>query len=155
MAKAIPNISGYSVDEKGIVYSCKKYKGNPNEKIRVISPSIKKYGYSSVTLYPSRGIRKSYLVHRLVAETFLGDITGKVIDHIDGNPTNNNVTNLRICSYRENSQYQNKKQNNRTGHPCIFKNGRGYRFEFSKHFKSKEEAILFSNNFWRDYGGIF
>ena len=42
------------------------------------------------------------LVHRLVASAYLGDVTGKVINHIDGNPSNNAVTNLEIVTQKEN-----------------------------------------------------
>lgn len=44
-----------------------------------------------------------YLIHRLVAELFIGEIPkGYCIDHIDGNKLNNRVDNLRICTYSDN-----------------------------------------------------
>ena len=51
---------------------------------------------------------KKYLVHRLVAETFIPNPDNKpCIDHIDRDPTNNNVQNLRWATLHEN-------QNNRS-----------------------------------------
>lgn len=48
-------------------------------------------------------IPKFYYVHRLVWETFMGEIPeGKEIDHIDGNPHNNSLSNLQIVTRREN-----------------------------------------------------
>jgi len=48
--------------------------------------------------------RKLYLVHRLVAETFIINIENKKeVDHIDRNKTNNNVSNLRWVSHIENN----------------------------------------------------
>lgn len=53
---------------------------------------------------------KSFLVHRLVAQAFVGELfEGCHVDHIDGNHTNNHYTNLRVLSAREHGLL----------HPCI------------------------------------
>lgn len=52
------------------------------------------------------GKSKKYLVHRLVAETFIPKVEGKTyVDHIDGNRQNNVYTNLRWCSQKENCNF--------------------------------------------------
>lgn len=49
---------------------------------------------------------KDFLVHRLVAFAFIPTIEGKnCINHIDGNPKNNNVSNLEWCTYKENTNH--------------------------------------------------
>lgn len=46
---------------------------------------------------------KTYYVHRLVAEAFIPNPDNKLcVDHIDHVRDNNNVDNLRWCSYEEN-----------------------------------------------------
>lgn len=46
---------------------------------------------------------RNYLVHRLVAEAFIINTEFKpLIDHIDRDPSNNSVWNLRWVTYREN-----------------------------------------------------
>ena len=42
------------------------------------------------------------LVHRLVASAFLGDITNKVINHLDGDTSNNAASNLEITDQKKN-----------------------------------------------------
>lgn len=57
-----------------------------------------KLGYKVITITGKR-----YKVHRLVAETFLDNPDNlPVIDHIDRNPSNNDVSNLRWASYKTN-----------------------------------------------------
>jgi hypothetical protein len=53
---------------------------------------------------------KAFLVHRLVAQAFVGELfEGCHVDHIDGDHQNNHWTNLRILSAREHGLL----------HPCI------------------------------------
>lgn len=67
--------------------------------------SLLKTGYRRVNL-----MGKVYLVHRLIAETFLENTENKpCIDHIDGNRSNNDSSNLRWATYQENNY--NKKNN--------------------------------------------
>lgn len=58
-------------------------------------------GYYNVMLYTDN---KKYnrRVSKLVWETFNDQICGKTIDHIDRNKLNNNISNLRCVSNREN-----------------------------------------------------
>lgn len=58
-----------------------------------------------VTLWKN-GKRKDFLVHILVAFAFIPMIEGKnCINHIDGNPKNNNVENLEWCNHLENNRH--------------------------------------------------
>ena len=59
-------------------------------------------GYKRVTL-SMNGNTKRYQVHRLVAIHFVPNPTSKpCVNHIDGNPSNNNMKNLEWCTYQEN-----------------------------------------------------
>lgn len=52
------------------------------------------------------GKPKDFLVHRLVAFAFIPKIEDKnCINHIDGNPKNNNVENLEWCNHSENNKH--------------------------------------------------
>lgn len=79
------------------------------------------------------GKHKDYLVHRLVAEAFIPRVESKnFINHIDGNPRNNNVSNLEWCDHTENNNHAfdndliqtNKKVilvSIETGEPILFR----------------------------------
>lgn len=51
------------------------------------------------------GKRYVKYIHRLVAETFIGNIKNKDVNHKDFNRKNNNINNLEICSRKENILY--------------------------------------------------
>lgn len=60
------------------------------------------HGYKLVNLYKNSK-RTSYYVHRLVALTFLKNEGNKPeVNHLDGNKSNNKVTNLEWCTRSEN-----------------------------------------------------
>lgn len=66
---------------------------------------------------------KSIFVHRIIYYLSNGKLDEtKVIDHIDGNPLNNNSENLREITYAENCRNKTKPINNKSGvmglHEC-------------------------------------
>lgn len=68
----------------------------------VLSQQLTKFGYKKVLLSKD-GLRKTYTVHRLVALTFIDNpFNKKTVNHIDGNKTNNNLSNLEWATQSEN-----------------------------------------------------
>lgn len=68
----------------------------------ILSPSINKYGYLQTTLRKNR-TKHTVKVHKLVALMFVDNPNNYVIiDHIDGNKTNNVAKNLRWVTNSEN-----------------------------------------------------
>lgn len=60
--------------------------------------------YISVWLIHN-GVEATRRVHRLVAEAFLGKHPNLIVNHIDGDRTNNNVENLEWCTAAENNRH--------------------------------------------------
>ncbi len=56
------------------------------------------------------------LLHRVLME----EPIGLEIDHADGNPLNNCLYNLRVCSHKQNSQNRTKHSNNTSGYKNVF-----------------------------------
>lgn len=70
---------------------------------RILKPVKAGRGYLKVCL-SNNGVVKQFNIHKLVALVFIpNEEDGLIVDHIDCNRTNNKVTNLRWCTYRENS----------------------------------------------------
>lgn len=99
----IVNVSGYeglyAVSDEGVIYNLKRG--------TIVTPTLEKDGYLSVRLtkqgraYPTR-------VHKVVFYSFFGqkNLTrddALVLDHLDGDKTNNRLSNLRKTTTRENT----------------------------------------------------
>lgn len=68
---------------------------------KLLKPLLQRDHFS--ILIRVHGVQGRRLVHRLVVENFIGPIPkNMVVDHIDGTPTNNALSNLRVVSQREN-----------------------------------------------------
>lgn len=78
-----------------------------------------KAGYKRPTGYIAIGInKKMYLVHRLVYLYHFGTFPN-VLDHIDGNPSNNCIENLREATHRENSLNSRIRYDNTSGYKNV------------------------------------
>lgn len=65
-------------------------------------------GYLRVCLVNKDG-KKTFLAHRLVAEAFLEKVIGKeIVNHVDGDKTNNDVSNLEWATHKENAQHAHR-----------------------------------------------
>lgn len=93
-----------------------KYQVNQNGEIlntvtgKISKGSVDKLtGYVRVNLY--NGNNNMFLVHRLVAESFIPNPNGlQQIHHIDGDKTNNHVSNLEWVSIKEHSEKMSIEQ---------------------------------------------
>lgn len=102
--KKIPGYENYLISNTGIILSSITGK--------IMSSYSNKKGYKRIELTNIEGVRKKYLVHRIVLSVF-PDINGKIleldsdyndysVDHLDKNRSNNNSNNLEIVTQAEN-----------------------------------------------------
>lgn len=98
--KSINNYSNYLVSNTGVIIS-KHIAHIP----KILTPSIRE-GYLRVWLINDDGKSSQVNVHKLVLDAFnpITDIS-LVINHIDGNKSNNSITNLEWCTYSQNLQH--------------------------------------------------
>jgi len=65
--------------------------------------------------------RKLYYLHRLLAQAFIPNPENKPeVDHIDGNPQNNCLSNLRWCTHAENMRNRKKHRNNTSDYTGVY-----------------------------------
>ncbi len=92
----IPEFTHYEASTCGRIRSLRF------DKIKIMKPAIIQRNYRQVNLSFGTG-HKHYLVHRLIASTFLPNPNSKQeVNHRDGNKANNQVANLEWISNQEN-----------------------------------------------------
>lgn len=126
--KSIDEYDGYyKVSNLGRVKSIKRAINRADGSVRTFRGCIRKlllnrYGYPVVYItYGNRLKPKLLSVHRLVAQAFIPNPFKKeTVNHIDGNPSNNNVENLEWMTGLENIRHA-YKNGFAKGRPEMFK----------------------------------
>jgi hypothetical protein len=86
-----------------------------NKKVGDLAGNKSSKVYFEVTIAGS-----PFRVHRIIWQMFNGPIPeGYYIDHIDGNPSNNKLENLRLANQKENSRNSKKPKNNTSGYKGV------------------------------------
>ena len=100
--KPLKKFPSYNVSSDGRIMNVKTQ--------RILKTFINEKGYQTVCL---RKNNKQYTVrvHKLIAETFLGEHPGMDIRHKDRNRSNNHVNNLEWCTRKETINSAFKKRN--------------------------------------------
>ena len=98
--KEIKRYERYSVTDEGRVWS------SFSKKFLKPQSNGKGKGYLQVSLYNGKRFPKLFYVHRLVAKYFICNYDNlSEINHKDGNPSNNKVSNLEWVTKKQNIQH--------------------------------------------------
>lgn len=107
----VPDYEGmYQVSNTGKVKSLSRIIKTSNGKLyhrkeNILKPFYEKRGYMRVKLCKN-GTEKMFCVHRLVATCFIPNVYNREqVNHIDGNKTNNNASNLEWCTNEQNMKH--------------------------------------------------
>lgn len=80
-------------------------KGMGTSKNRILKTSLTNLGYFNCSL-SKNNTRKSFLVHWIIAKTFLKKPQNKSqVNHIDGDKKNNHISNLEYVTFSENVRH--------------------------------------------------
>lgn len=104
----------YWVSDLGRIKSKRRFGSSGGILKQSICPGSK---YYMVGLFQN-GIGKTKNVHKIIADAFLGK--GERVDHIDTNRQNNLLSNLRLCTHRQNLANTGKRK---TKNPSSFYKG--------------------------------
>jgi hypothetical protein len=97
--KLIKSAPNYEISNKGSVRN--------NKTGKVLKITTNNNGYQLVCLSYKNKKQTAY-IHRLVAEAFVAtnlDMRTSVVNHIDGNKSNNTIKNLEWATYAENAYH--------------------------------------------------
>lgn len=125
-----------------------------------VAGTIRSDGYVKITIGGQR-----YYAHRLAWLYMYGEVSAATIDHIDMNPSNNKISNLRQATHSENKWNTRKRRDNTSG----FKGVRWHQVHkkwyaritylgkefFIGHFDTAEQASTAYNDKARELFGEF
>jgi len=94
--KKIPVGERYYISEDAEIIS--RY----SNKEKIMKQHVRGHGYSCVSLTVEPYKTVNYNVHILMALTFFGESNGLEVRHLDGNPLNNNKSNLKYGTTSQN-----------------------------------------------------
>ncbi len=113
-------------------------------------PTINQWGYYALYFF-----RKTVRAHRLAWFMYYGKWAEHEIDHIDGNPLNNRINNLRECTRGENEYNKSLIASNRSGvkgvywnkkcsrwHARVRHNGKRLNLGVYKDIEDAKEAVI-------------
>lgn len=92
------NFAGYFIDSNTFeVYS------NKSGVMKILKQSLCRDSRKrNPKPYIQVGVKGCTLLHRLIADTFIGSVSGLTVNHKDGNTLNNQIDNLEIVTIQEN-----------------------------------------------------
>ena len=98
----VSNLGNFRSKNRIIKYKQTGTRLYPGKNLKV---ELMQDGYSRIVLM-KKAIKKRYMCHRLVAETFIDNPNNlPQVNHKDGNRSNNCVDNLEWCTQSENEQH--------------------------------------------------
>ena len=135
----VTRIPGFE-EEYGISEDCDVYSYKSK---RFLKTTLDK-GYYRVSLTKDE---KSYLkfIHRLIAETFIPNPDNNpFVDHIDRDPKNNSLSNLRWCTHQENQMNTSKtKQNTSSRYKGVYWDKRAKKWKSQIRIDGKKVHIRY------------
>jgi hypothetical protein len=145
--KVIPDYPTYAITRGGFIRDLRTGK---------LKEGHNQFGYRRTNLHNYDGL-KGFLIHRLVAQAFIPNPENKPeIDHIDRNPANNDVSNLRWVNDYEQAVNKGDFKNNTSGYKYITCEdkffrvvvARGGKVLIRKRFQKIEDAVKCRDEFF-------
>ena len=145
--KDVINFEGlYQVSNLGRIKRLQRITtSNRSLKERLLNPTIVQNEYLRVSLSYGN-IKKTKLIHILIAESFLDYKSNKgviAVDHINNNKHDNNLSNLQIITTSENNR---KDRKSNTGYNFIYFREKENKYVVQKFCKNKKRYLgIFKN----------